>query len=90
MELTKLTHRLSTSPQIRPEEVADIAAAGFRSIVCNRPDGEEQGQPTADEIGGTRPSRLPWLLKDTILPPVYWHGMLKGREWMVKPHLTGA
>jgi sulfide:quinone oxidoreductase len=38
-------------------------------------------------IDGTRPSRLSWLLKDTILPPVYWHGMLKGREWMVKPHL---
>ena len=36
-------------------------------------------------IDGTRPSRLSWLLKDTILPPVYWHGMLKGREWMVKP-----
>jgi sulfide:quinone oxidoreductase len=27
------------------------------------------------------------LLKDTILPPVYWHGMLKGREWMVKPQM---
>ncbi|WP_109354696.1 FAD/NAD(P)-binding oxidoreductase [Sphingorhabdus sp. EL138] len=41
-------------------------------------------------INGTRPSRLAWLLKDTILPPVYWHGMLKGREWMVKPHHIGA
>lgn len=41
-------------------------------------------------IDGTRPSRLSWLLKDTILPPVYWHGMLKGREWMVKPHMIGA
>lgn len=41
-------------------------------------------------IDGTRPSRLSWLLKDTILPPVYWHGMLKGREWMVKPHKIGA
>jgi len=41
-------------------------------------------------IDGTRPSRLAWLLKDTILPPVYWNGMLKGREWMVKPHMIGA
>lgn len=41
-------------------------------------------------IDGTRPSRLSWLLKDTILPPVYWHGMLKGHEWMVKPHMIGA
>jgi sulfide:quinone oxidoreductase len=37
-------------------------------------------------IDGTRPSRLSWLLKDTILPPIYWYGMLKGREWMVAPH----
>ncbi len=41
-------------------------------------------------IDGTRPSRLAWLLKDTILPPVYWHGMLKGREWMVEPHRIGS
>jgi len=41
-------------------------------------------------IDGTRPSRLAWLLKDTILPPVYWHGMLKGREWFVKPHRIGS
>ncbi|MEW4467661.1 FAD/NAD(P)-binding oxidoreductase [Parasphingorhabdus sp. JC815] len=41
-------------------------------------------------IDGTRPSRLSWLLKDTILPPVYWHGMLKGREWMVKPQPIGS
>ncbi len=41
-------------------------------------------------IDGTQPSRLAWLLKDTILPPVYWYGMLKGREWMVKPHQIGA
>ena len=41
-------------------------------------------------IDGTRPSRLSWLLKDTILPPIYWHGMLKGREWMVKPHMIAA
>lgn len=27
--------------QIRAEDVAGIAAAGFRSIVCNRPDSEE-------------------------------------------------
>jgi sulfide:quinone oxidoreductase len=41
-------------------------------------------------IDGTRPSRLSWMLKDTILPPIYWHGMLKGREWMVKPHPIAA
>ena len=36
-------------------------------------------------INGTRPSRLAWLLKEKILPPIYWKAMLKGREWMVEP-----
>jgi sulfide:quinone oxidoreductase len=41
-------------------------------------------------IDGTKPSRLAWLLKKSILPPLYWNGMLKGREWMVRPHLTNS
>lgn len=40
-------------------------------------------------IDGTKPSRLAWLLKEQILPPVYWKAMLKGREWMAKPELVG-
>lgn len=35
-------------------------------------------------INGTQPSRLSWILKEWILPPVYWRGMLKGKEWLVK------
>ena len=41
-------------------------------------------------IDGTRPSRLAWLLKERILPPLYWKGMLKGREWMAKPELVDS
>lgn len=36
-------------------------------------------------IDGTRPSRAAWLLKEKMLPPVYWQAMLKGREWMARP-----
>jgi len=36
-------------------------------------------------INGRKPSTLAWLLKEKILPPLYWKGMLRGREWMVKP-----
>ena len=36
-------------------------------------------------LDGTRPSRAAWLLKERILPPVYWTAMLKGREWLAKP-----
>jgi sulfide:quinone oxidoreductase len=36
-------------------------------------------------IDGTRPSRAAWFLKERVLPPLYWEGMLKGREWMANP-----
>ncbi len=36
-------------------------------------------------INGQKPSRLAWILKEKILPPVYWKAMLKGKEWMVNP-----
>lgn len=37
-------------------------------------------------INGQKPSRLAWMLKEKILPPVYWKAMLKGKEWMVDPN----
>jgi len=40
-------------------------------------------------IDGTRPSTLAWYLKEHILPPLYWQGMLKGREWLAKPEMVG-
>ncbi len=36
-------------------------------------------------INGKEPTRLAWLLKKRLLPFIYWKGMLKGREWLVKP-----
>ncbi|MGF6545492.1 NAD(P)/FAD-dependent oxidoreductase [Paraburkholderia youngii] len=39
-------------------------------------------------IDGRKPSRLAWLLKERILPPLYWRGMLKGREWLANPQLA--
>lgn len=50
MEIRKITDDLSVSPQIAPADVAAIRAAGFRAVVCNRPDGEGADQPGFDEI----------------------------------------
>ena len=36
-------------------------------------------------IDGTKPTRAAWFLKEKLLPPIYWKGMLKGREWLAKP-----
>jgi len=40
-------------------------------------------------IKGTEPSQLAWLLKERMLPPLYWKAMLRGREWMATPELVG-
>lgn len=50
MEIRKLTDELSVAQQITPADVAALAAAGFKSIVCNRPDGEEEGQIPFEDI----------------------------------------
>ncbi|MDJ0822395.1 MAG: TIGR01244 family sulfur transferase [Paracoccaceae bacterium] len=41
-------------------------------------------------IDGTKPTRAAWILKEQILPPVYWKAMLRGREWMAKPEKVTA
>ncbi len=41
-------------------------------------------------IDGTKPSHAAWLLKERLLPPVYWKAMLRGREWMAKPETLPA
>lgn len=45
MDIRKVTDDFSVAPQIEVDEVAELAALGFQSIICNRPDGEEIGQP---------------------------------------------
>ncbi|KPC25358.1 Uncharacterized protein ABJ99_2507 [Pseudomonas syringae pv. cilantro] len=41
-------------------------------------------------LDGRKPTRLAWWLKERALPMLYWHGMLKGREWLAKPKKTDA
>ena len=50
MEVKRLAQQLSVSPQIMPADVAALEIAGFRSIICNRPDGEAADQPSAREV----------------------------------------
>lgn len=41
--------------------------------------------PTFSFLDGRKPSRLAWLLKEKMLPAIYWDLMLKGHEWLAKP-----
>ncbi len=48
--INKLTEDISVAPQIKAVDIPAIAAAGFKTIICNRPDGEEFGQAACGEI----------------------------------------
>lgn len=50
MDYRQITDSYSVSPQIEPSDVAAIRAAGFKSVICNRPDDEQPGQPSHDAV----------------------------------------
>ena len=50
MNFRQIDDDVAVAGQISRADIPAIAAAGFRSIVCNRPDHEEYGQPTFAEI----------------------------------------
>jgi uncharacterized protein (TIGR01244 family) len=50
MDIRPLTDGYAVSPQIAAEDAAAIAAAGFKVVICNRPDGEVPAEFQASEI----------------------------------------
>ncbi len=50
MDIRRVTDSFAVSGQIDGQDVPAIAAQGFNSIVCNRPDDEEATQPAYDTI----------------------------------------
>ena len=61
MQIHPLAGALSVSAQIDVDDIAELAAQGFRGIVNNRPDGEEPGQPdNATLESAARTAGLAW------------------------------
>jgi sulfide:quinone oxidoreductase len=50
MTFKRLSASFSASPQLTEADLVSAAEAGFRTIIDNRPDGEELGQPSAAEM----------------------------------------
>jgi uncharacterized protein (TIGR01244 family) len=50
MSFTYLTDSFAVSPQITVDELRSLQDQGFVGVVCNRPDNEEPGLPSADDI----------------------------------------
>lgn len=49
-DIRTLNDSISVAPQIAPDALAAIRAAGFVAVINNRPDGEEPGQPAGEAI----------------------------------------
>lgn len=68
MNLKPLTPTLSVTAQIRIDDLDAIQAVGFRSLVCNRPDGESPDQTAYDAIAAAAKARgmaIAWLPTET-------------------------
>jgi sulfide:quinone oxidoreductase len=69
MDIRKITDDFSVSPQISAADVPAIAAAGFRAVVCNRPDGEAPGQPLSGDVAAAvTASGLEWRMLPVSQP----------------------
>ena len=50
MDIRQINDEYAVAGQITVEDLDQIKAMGFKSIVCNRPDEEEPGQPSFSQI----------------------------------------
>ncbi|TXR53290.1 TIGR01244 family sulfur transferase [Reinekea thalattae] len=50
MSWTQIADNYFVSPQITLADVEEASRQGFDTIICNRPDAEDPGQPTFEEI----------------------------------------
>ena len=48
--LKRLTPFISVAGQLQPADMGTLAAAGYRSVINNRPDAEGEGQPTSAQM----------------------------------------
>lgn len=48
--MKRLSDELTVSPQLPLDAIDEVARAGFKTIICNRPDDEDPGQPSFAEI----------------------------------------
>ena len=51
MKISRISADFATSPQLHVGDLAAVRGLGFRAVINNRPDGEEEDQPSSAAIG---------------------------------------
>ena len=46
MDIREVTPAFAVAPQIQPSDIPALRERGIVALICNRPDGEEEGQPS--------------------------------------------
>ena len=82
MDIRELDETMSITAQITVADIDRIKALGFKSILCARPDDEEFGQPTADEIGAAaKAAGLELVHVPVAGPPTHDHADRMAALW---------
>lgn len=90
-DIRQITEDYSVTGQISAEDLPALKEAGFRSIVCNRPDHEQPGQPTFESVRhaaaelGIEARHIP--IGQMGVTPEAVTGMVDALEEMEKPML---
>ncbi len=50
MDIRQVTPSFAVAGQITAADLPQLKAAGYHTLICNRPDGETDGQPAAETI----------------------------------------
>ncbi len=50
MDFKQISENYAAKGQILSQEMSEIANLGFKTVINNRPDGEEMGQPVNDDL----------------------------------------
>ena len=82
----QLDDAITVAGQIQPSDVAEAAAAGYRLVINNRPEGEEPGQPAAADIeAAAKAAGMAY-----VAIPVDHSGMRRNQVDAMKQALEGA
>ena len=82
----QLDDAITVAGQIQPADVVEAAAAGYRLVINNRPEGEEPGQPAAADIeAAARAAGMTY-----VAIPVDHSGMRRDQVNAMKQALEGA
>lgn len=68
MDIKPLTPDYAVSPQITPDDVAAVKAAGYVTIICNRPDGEIPREVQSAQVAAAAESAGLAFIDNPVFP----------------------